>query len=201
VLNPHALSLQLLSTLDEGQAVDISSIPDARLKSLLENLFTALSLRRSPLGLYLLPEKAPKTLQTLAPVLHDSVSSKSEPNGIGPSAVASHDQAAEKALDQPNGPSVSHEKVVDLEDEDGKSGAPVIGPALPPGKAQPPENGFSKRAEASQPVFGPDLPNGPSETAPRQEELAEKVEIGPAGPPLAVKKRWELIAFESHLWL
>lgn len=190
----HALSLQLLSTLDEGQAVDISSLPDARLKSLLENLFTALSLRRSPLGLYLLPEKAPKTLQTLAPVLHPSVTSKPEPNGVGPSAVASYDQDAEKPLDQPDGPSVSHQKV-DLEDKDSKSGAPVIGPALPPGKAQPPENGFSKRADTSQPVVGPDLPNGLSEPAPGQEELAEKVEIGPAGPPPTMKKRWVVVIY------
>jgi hypothetical protein len=192
VFHSHALSLQLLSTLDEGQAVDISSLPDARLKSLLENLFVALSLRRSPLGLYLLPENAPKTLQTLAPVLHDSVTSKSEPNGMGPSAVASHDQDAEKPLDQPDGPSVSHQKVA-VEDKDGKSGAPVIGPALPPGKAQPSENGFNKRAGTSQPVIGPDLPNGVSEPAPRQEEVAEKVEIGPAGPPPVVKKRWVLV--------
>lgn len=165
---------QLLTTLDAGQAVDISSIPDPKLKSLLTDLFLALGLRKSPLGLYLLPEKAPKTLETLAPVL------SSDQTEVGPS-----EQGAEVAPGPTNPPSVSNSKE-SPEEQAGPSEAPVTGPAFPP-KEPGTENGVHEGVERVPPVIGAVVSDSGAAVA---EEVPDRVEIGPAaGPPPGPKKR------------
>lgn len=60
------MALQLLQTLDSGQAVDISGLPNKRLVVLLQGLFQSLNLKKSTGGAFLLPSRARPILERLS---------------------------------------------------------------------------------------------------------------------------------------
>jgi hypothetical protein len=60
------IGLQLLQTVDSGQAVDISELPNRRLVVLLRDLFRSLNLKKSTGGVYLLPSGAQPILKRLS---------------------------------------------------------------------------------------------------------------------------------------
>ncbi|XP_024522880.1 uncharacterized protein LOC9640968 [Selaginella moellendorffii] len=84
---------QLLHMVDSGQGVDVSGIPDEKLRELLFKLFQALKLSKVD-RVYLLPEGSNPTLSTLAEVLkgvpdaapkeEEEAIERKESHGIGP---------------------------------------------------------------------------------------------------------------------
>ncbi|XP_024542898.1 uncharacterized protein LOC112350633 [Selaginella moellendorffii] len=100
---------QLLHMVDSGQGVDVSGIPDEKLRELLFKLFKALKLSKVD-RVYLLPEGSNPTLSTLAEVLkgvpdaapkeEEEAIERKESHGIGPAERPPAPRKAEEELDQ-----------------------------------------------------------------------------------------------------
>eukprot|EP00850_Spirogloea_muscicola_P000208 SM000001S04610 [mRNA] locus=s1:1283279:1287697:+ [translate_table: standard] len=170
---------QLLRMVDDGQAVDVAGVEDAELRRRLQELFRALRLTESALGLFSLPPGAPATLEVLAPGLT--------------AAVSTPPRGSEPAVQSSSGP------VESVEDADmGNVGATQseprvssIGPLMQPTDEAASEGQMSDAAllEAGQPSPRRDTPQQPAPPLEPESEQAghssppRRRLVGPAMPP------------------
>ena len=77
---------QLLTMADSGQGIDISGLPNPKMKAALAHLFRTLGLRRAVAGLYTLPQGHPPVLPAICSFLQPSTSTEAprRTGGIDP---------------------------------------------------------------------------------------------------------------------
>ncbi|CAM6101542.1 unnamed protein product [Calypogeia fissa] len=169
---------QLLQTVDSGQAVDISGLPNRRLVALLQELFRSLSLKKTTTGVYLLPSGSQPILERLS---WSSISrnqtkvgqsgAAGEPGSELPASVGKEDSHTNKShskLEATTGPLPRAHENSDAQKRR------VIGPAMPSAEMLEAAAKLTEAEEAlrdaeaaleNDPLIGPPPPAAVAEAA------------------------------------
>ncbi|GFR39678.1 hypothetical protein Agub_g150 [Astrephomene gubernaculifera] len=183
---------EMLWRVDQGEAADISGVPDPDLKAQLAQFLNLLRLRRNDKGVYGLADRAERILPIVAFVFDEPPRPRPQQPQVAPSAAAAAAGPAPAAATTgappaPAQPSQQQQQEVKEEEEgDGTAGAagPGVGPAIGPiGPTAAPYAGPS--AKDQQPPDGDDDDGGPGRAADGTQEGEAAAAAGTAAAAAA----------------